>query len=225
MPSPLAHASLVLLAAAWFDGRGSWRRGSDETPGSSEGSVTPSIGLFKAPSRRRAVMVFTGLVLMPLLLADADLILAMVLGRPLGQLHGTFMHSLLFGAGFSVFFAGLATSRWVSRHYAHPGVTGGFLFWLALSVSAWTAHLLMDAMTNGRGVMMFWPFGGERIRLPFTVFVGAEYSNLSDWHAHLATLVNEGLFALAVAGVSWGLWRYQRRTQKERANQPLEHAS
>ena len=54
----------------------------------------------------------------------------------------------------------------------------------------------MDALTAGRGVMMFWPLTETRFVSPITIFIGLHWGEgwLSIWH--LWTILTESLFGL-----------------------------
>jgi membrane-bound metal-dependent hydrolase YbcI (DUF457 family) len=79
------------------------------------------------------------------MLPDLDSVAGLLLGD-FGRYHNQGSHSLLVAGLFALGFAGLLARR-----------PPGFRFWFLLAVSCYTAHVLMDSATNGRGVMAIWP--------------------------------------------------------------------
>ena len=59
-------------------------------------------------------------------------------------------------------------------------------------------HLIMDSLTGGDGVMLFWPFSDARIGSPVRLFFGLQWSSGLWSRDHLLTLVSEGLFVFLV---------------------------
>jgi membrane-bound metal-dependent hydrolase YbcI (DUF457 family) len=140
------------------------------------------------------------------MLPDADAIAGLLFSDMLA-FHNNLTHSLV--AGLIV---GLVTGggiwAWKRR---------GFLRWFTLATVCYTTHVLLDYCTQGRGVMLLWPFSSDRYTAPFSLFVGVRWdSGLLDI-AHVWTIANELLFALVmllvVRGVLWVFLRSSPRYQ------------
>lgn len=170
MPSPVAHAALVLLAPA----------------------LTPAAARARVPMPR--LLAFYALVTVALCIPDVDFALPLVMDVTMHQAHGAWLHSFVAAAVFAMLFAPVA--RWI------VGGAWPLRSMTIVGFTAYASHIVMDAMTNGRGVMMFWPMSGERVRLPITVFTGIHWSDPSRWDLHARTAVNEGVFTLIVAAVA-----------------------
>lgn len=145
-----------------------------------------------APTGRWANALLTLSLLGALWAPDGDILLDPLLGNPPFTLHGGPVHSLSLGLVFGVVFA-----AWCRLF---TGISWARLW--VLGAAAWWSHVLMDAATHGRGVMLLWPFSWERMALPFQLFVGLHHSDWSRWDLHLRTLANESIFAAIVCGVS-----------------------
>lgn len=132
---------------------------------------------------------------------DGDILLDPLLGNAPFTLHGGPVHSLLLGLLFGVVFA-----AWCKLFTS--------LSWMRLwliGTAAWWSHVLMDAATHGRGVMLLWPFSADRLRLPTPLFVGLHHSDWSRWDLHLLTLANELVFAALICGAAALLRRFPSR--------------
>jgi hypothetical protein len=124
------------------------------------------------------------------LLPDLDILIGLPLGDP-GRFHNLQMSSL---------FAGMVLALLVGIIARMLGA--GFLRWSLFAVACYSLHLIMDSLTGGDGVMLFWPFSDAPIASPIRLFFGLQWSSgLWSWE-HLLTLLSESLFAgLVVLGV------------------------
>lgn len=111
---------------------------------------------------------------------DLDIAVGLFQGEAFA-LHGGAWHSVVAGAVFASVFALIAMQFLPGR---------GVRLWL-IGGAAWWSHVLFDACTYGGGVAMFWPLLGDRISLPFVLFVGVRHSQPLAWDAHLLTLMTE----------------------------------
>ena len=148
-------------------------------------------------SRRRRVLL--GLLMLSALLApDLDVVLGLATGKGLAAYHNGPSHSLLCALIFAIPFACVCRL-----------VTGRRLLFFALvGAIAYTGHVLLDAMTWGPGVQMFWPITAQRYSTaPFVLFRGVRHSVGAPIWQHLLTIGNDLTFALAV----WLIGRYVRR--------------
>lgn len=145
-------------------------------------------GFANLPRPRR--WAFYALLGFALCAPDLDFALRLLPPHPL-HAHGTFLHSLAAAVLFAPLFG----------FVAHGLLQRAIAWWrLALvGLLAYSAHLLMDMFTPGRGVMLLWPIIDQRLSAPLPLFVGAEHSDLWAWRWHLLTLTTE----LAFAGVVW----------------------
>jgi membrane-bound metal-dependent hydrolase YbcI (DUF457 family) len=171
MPSPIAHASLILVVRAFAERHQKLRRALGGRPGF---FYIGAVALLWAP--------------------DIDFVIRALYDRP-GLEHGGVTHSLVLTALFGVVFAAACRVRYGPRLPAASV--------LAVGVGcAWT-HVLMDATTWGSsGVMLLWPFSGERYTA-VPLFFGARHSQPTAWSLHLITLASELLFV----AVLWYLLR------------------
>ena len=126
------------------------------------------------------------------LLPDLDAIAAWLLGS-MERCHNNLTHSLTAALAGSVLLAGLM------RRVAGTSWTLGFRFIFTLALS----HLVIDVVTLGRGLMLFWPFTLQRYMSPVIVFTGVPWS--AHWNSplYLRMLAEDTCFALAVLGVVW----------------------
>lgn len=110
-----------------------------------------------------------------------------------GDWHNQLTHSALVVAAVAVVAAAL--TRPLLPGFRYAGRAG--LIGLCMG-----AHLLLDWMTVGRGVMLFWPLSTVRFQCPAKLFWGVRW-DLGLWAPeHLLTVFNEAgwllvLFALA----------------------------
>lgn len=143
--------------------------------------------------RRLAISV----LLTALCLPDADFVIGLIFPDSAFGAHGGATHSFAFALGVAVvvgLFWRLACGRGASR----MGL---------LSMVCGVSHGIMDSLTWGRGVMLFWPWTTARIASPLPLFVGLHRSQPDNWMLHTATLVSEGVFV----GLVWLLARRLHR--------------
>ena len=139
-------------------------------------------------------LLFLGVVLFISMAPDLDALVGM-LRDDLGRYHNQFSHSLSMGL-VAALAAGSAGRICFGR---------GFARWRGLGLIAYSLHVVMDAVTLGRGVRLFWPVTSERFQSPLLLFYGLHWSNgLVSWQ-HLVTLANEIPIAATV------IWLAHRR--------------
>lgn len=121
------------------------------------------------------------------LLPDLDVVPAIIF-RDMGKFHNNFSHSLLFAVPVALLVAG-------SFHRVYRT---GFWRWFLICLLSYDLHVLMDALTAERGVMMFWPLTPARFASPIKLFYGLQWG--LGWISiyHLWTIVTESVFALIV---------------------------
>ncbi len=130
------------------------------------------------------------------LLPDADSIPGIWFGD-FGAYHNNLSHSL--AAALLAAFGG----AWIIRSIF------GATYWrsFAFVLLCYGVHVLMDFLTVGRGVMLFWPVTPARFQSPVKLFFGLEWSQGWISKAHLYTLANE----LALLGIGWLAYRSTSR--------------
>jgi len=121
------------------------------------------------------------------LLPDADSALGILL-QDFGRYHNQWSHSLFTGIVPSLLLAG-----WVALVRKR-----GALEWGLLCFFSYDLHVLLDFFCYGRGVKLFWPLTSERFISPVLLFYGVRWSDGFVSHHHIATLINELLFAMIV---------------------------
>lgn len=146
----------------------------------------PSLHAAAAPRWRRWTLL--ALLLGALIAPDADILLDPILGRPLFATHGGPMHSLAAGVLFAPVFV-LAARLIVTAPALRLAVIGLLAYW---------SHVLLDACTLGRGVMVLWPLSSERFAMPVPLFFGVRHGDWGAWRLHGITLGTEAIFAGAV---------------------------
>lgn len=121
------------------------------------------------------------------LLPDLDVVPA-ILFRDMQAYHNNFSHSLLFGIPVALLIAGMFQRAYRTN----------FWLWFAICLISYDVHVLMDALTAERGVMLFWPLSDARYASPVKIFYGLQWGLgwFSIWH--LWTVFTEGVFALIV---------------------------
>jgi membrane-bound metal-dependent hydrolase YbcI (DUF457 family) len=155
--------------------------------------VTPA-GAVISPRNR---LLLAGLVLFAVNAPDVDFLIELARGRSMAEGHGSYTHSLLAMAVFSVVFA--AAARMLSP-------AGLVRLWVA-GVVAYGSHLLLDAGNRGRGIALLWPWDEARYGLPVRIFVGVRHNDPWDWRHHLLTLGTELLFFALAAVVAYVFFR------------------
>lgn len=121
------------------------------------------------------------------LLPDLDSVAGIILGD-FGRYHNNISHSLFVGVMVALLIAGIV---WWRRR-------AGVVFWFLLVLVCYEAHVLMDYVTQGRGVMLLWPFSSARYSTPFTLFYGLRWSEGILSVNHVWTLINELAFVVVV---------------------------
>lgn len=132
---------------------------------------------------------------------DLDALPGILLGD-LGGWHNSFSHSVPFAVLFCAATVGLA-ARWIGV------VRKGRVF--AVALGCYLGHILMDWMTQGRGVMLAWPLTPERFSSPISLFTGLQWSEGLISVRHLDTLANESVFVLFAVAFYVGIRRVTRR--------------
>ena len=121
------------------------------------------------------------------LLPDLDVIPAIIFGD-MERYHNNFSHSILFAIPVSFVLAGVLQRAFRSD----------FWLWFVVCSISYDLHVLMDALSGGRGVMMFWPLTETRFVSPISIFTGLHWGEgwFSIWH--LWTILTESLFGLVI---------------------------
>jgi len=130
---------------------------------------------------------------------DFDFVLGFFLGD-VSHYHNHFMSSALVGLIVAAAVGGFAALR--SR-------AGGWV-WFGVALFCYQLHIILDFFTNGRGVMLLWPWSTERLSSPVSLFYGAHWSQGWLSYRHLVTLITEGLF-VSVCAVAVHLVLKRRR--------------
>jgi membrane-bound metal-dependent hydrolase YbcI (DUF457 family) len=143
------------------------------------------------------LMLVIGLSMLP----DADVIPAVLL-RDMRAYHNNFSHSLIFAIPIAFLTAGIFQGIYRSS----------FWLWFLICLISYDLHVLMDALTAERGVMMFWPLTQNRFASPVKLFFGVQWGLgwFSIWHVW--TIVSEFCFAAIVIGAVNYFERRKTRT-------------
>jgi hypothetical protein len=138
--------------------------------------------LWKFPLQTLLIM---GLSLLP----DLDIIVAIIF-RDMQNYHNNFSHSLLLGIPIAILIAVIVRQIYHSDSW----------LWFLIYLISYDLHILMDALTAERGVMLFWPLTHNRFVSPIKVFYGLQWGLgwFSIWH--LWTIFTESLFVIGVIG-------------------------
>jgi membrane-bound metal-dependent hydrolase YbcI (DUF457 family) len=125
------------------------------------------------------LILVTGLSLLP----DLDVIPAIVV-RDMRTYHNSFSHSLLIGIPVALLIAGIFQRVYRSN----------FRLWFVICLLSYDLHVIMDALTADRGVMMFWPLTETRYASSVKIFYGLQWGLgwFSPWH--LWTIFTESVF-------------------------------
>jgi membrane-bound metal-dependent hydrolase YbcI (DUF457 family) len=131
------------------------------------------------------MIVVIGLSMLP----DLDVIPAMIF-RDMMAYHNNFSHSLLFAIPVAFLVAGIFHRVYQSNYW----------LWFLICLVSYDLHVIMDALTAERGVMLFWPLTQNRFASSIKVFYGLRWGLgwFSIWH--LWTIFTELLFAVVVIG-------------------------
>ncbi len=149
----------------------------------------------------RNKLPLTLLVLFFSMAPDLDSVVGIIAGD-FGAYHNQASHSLLFGLVFCLLATPVAV-RLVK------GLAPRAMF--ALIYACYALHVLMDTMTYGRGVKLFWPITDERFMSPVLIFYGVRWSDDLSSSRHLITVANEVAFALVVLGFAYYLHQRRKR--------------
>jgi len=153
-----------------------------------------------APPTRWRRLALLGALFFALCAPDLDILIGAATAEDAFADHGGRVHSLLAGAGFAVAFA-VGVRLVVDRPWSRLWLIGTLAYW---------SHLVLDACTRGRGVMLLWPLSTNRFRLPFPLFYGVRHSPWGTWRDYSLMLVTE----LAFVGLVWVLSRrFRGRTR------------
>jgi hypothetical protein len=139
-----------------------------------------------ARARRRLLLTAATFALLP----DVDSVVGLLVGD-FGRYHNNGTHSLLVGAAVAPAFAAIMARK-----------RRGFSFWFLIAAGCYSAHVLMDGATWGRGVMALWPLSEKRFLLPVPLFYGLHWSD--GWLSlrHVSTVLTELAFTAVVLFVS-----------------------
>lgn len=150
-------------------------------------------------TRREALLEWAGFAGASLL-PDLDVVPGVLLGDMHG-FHNQAGHSLLAGLGMAVV-AGLVGGLLAGRGKEGRRGGAGSVFGVVW-VSVWL-HIGMDALTQGRGVRLFWPLWPGRVAAPAEVFGGLRWSEGLLYRGHWVTAGEELLFGLWLLVVALG---------------------
>jgi hypothetical protein len=125
------------------------------------------------------LILVTGLSMLP----DLDVVPAIIF-RDMRAYHNNISHSLLFGIPVALLVAGIFQRVYRSN----------FWLWFVICLISYDLHVVMDALTADRGVMMFWPLTAERYASPVKFFYGLQWGLgwFSPWH--MWTIFTESVF-------------------------------
>ena len=129
------------------------------------------------------LMATVGLSVLP----DVDAVFGIMMGD-LGRFHNHLVNTPLFGLLIALVVASLV---WLKQR-------SGFLCWFLVALVSYELHIFMDVLTDGRGVMLLWPFSLTRYQSPVILFYGLHWSDGLISPRHLVTLVTELGFVLFV---------------------------
>jgi hypothetical protein len=146
------------------------------------------------------LILVTGLSMLP----DLDVVPA-ILFRDMRAYHNNISHSLLVGIPVALLVAGAF----------HRVYRSSFWLWFIICLISYDLHVIMDALTAERGVLMFWPLSQTRIASPIKIFYGLQWglSWFNPWH--LWTIFTETLFSvIVIAAMSYFDKRRNQTTEK-----------
>lgn len=186
MPSPIAHVAVGLAVGLIAEKLVNKRESESSLQGGS-----PFLALKNG-------YVFVAVVAS--MLPDLDGFVGLALSD-FGRYHNNLSHSFAFGL-----FASLLATFVIARF-----VSAAKLYVFGLIFLCYSLHILMDAASVTRGVMLLWPLNENRFGLPWPLFYGVRWSEgFASWH-HLISLLNELIFAAVLLG-------FVKRFLKKRAN-------
>lgn len=142
---------------------------------------------------------------------DVDFLLGYLIAGNFHLFHGGFTHSLSFVVVCSL----LISIVWKRRHWWRT--------WPLIAL-AMALHLVMDMLCGpmlgnslSYGVPLLWPIIDERIRMPFSVFLGIEHATqeaLFGLHNVLAMAIEVALFVPLIY-VLWRLLKGKAKTTND----------
>jgi membrane-bound metal-dependent hydrolase YbcI (DUF457 family) len=130
---------------------------------------------------------------------DFDFALGILLGD-VSRYHNHFMSSAVVGLIVAAVVGGIAA--------LHPRASGWV--WFGVALFCYQLHIILDFFTNGRGVMLLWPWSTERLHSPISLFYGVHWSQGWFSSRHLVTLITEALF-ISVCALAVHLFRKHGR--------------
>lgn len=121
------------------------------------------------------------------MLPDLDVIPAVIF-RDMRAYHNNISHSLFLALPVALLVAGIFRRIYRSN----------FWLWFVICLLSYDFHVIMDALTAERGVMIFWPLTQARFSSPIKIFYGLQWGLgwFSPWH--LWTIFTESLFVMIV---------------------------
>ncbi len=122
------------------------------------------------------------------MLPDLDVLLGLFFGD-LSAYHNQATHSLLFGLAACI--VGTVVLRPILSGWRYRRIS-------ILLAACYGTHLLLDWLTFGRGLKLFWPFLHTRYASPIPFFYGVRYSEGLFSGYHLITITTELAFIAAV---------------------------
>ena len=146
------------------------------------------------------LLLVTGFSMLP----DLDVIPAIIF-RDMRAYHNNISHSLFVGIPVALLIAGIFQRAYRSN----------FWLWFAICLLSYDLHVIMDAFTAERGVMMLYPFTEERYASPVKLFYGLQWGLgwLSPWH--LWTIFTETIFSvIVITGMNYFSNRRNQITEK-----------
>lgn len=179
MPSPIAHTAVAIALDRI-------REASDVAEPDTAvarllNRITPDFLEVKKDLTSLLALLFFSI------LPDFDFLPGLFAG-PFDQFHNTFSHSLFAGFIVALTVGGLVT-LWRPR---------SFWYWFSLVLVCYELHVIMDYVTVGRGVMLFWPFTSDRYQPPAYLFYGLHRSDGWISIRHLWTFLTEMGFVLGL---------------------------
>lgn len=121
------------------------------------------------------------------MLPDVDAAVG-VLSGDFGRFHNNLTHSAFVAAVVALASAAFGSLKGLGR----------FADWFWLTLLCYGMHILMDAATLGKGVMVFWPITDERFMTPVPVFYGFHWSDGWLNRRHWWTVTTELGFAALI---------------------------
>ncbi|MDY6937560.1 MAG: metal-dependent hydrolase [Cyanobacteriota bacterium] len=131
--------------------------------------------------------------------ADFDFFPQLLTGK---DFHRGLTHSLVFTILFSAI-AAFILKRW--KNFSYQKIFG-------LTLIFYSSHLILDLLSEGRGIRLLLPFSDRFIQSPIFIFPGLHYSR-GLWHiSHLIPVSFELAISALAFGVVW--WWKKAKSQK-----------